>query len=144
MTLVMTNTMTISIRNDAQLETHSTKHEKLERSRCTLTASRRLDLLVLAEFGRAFWIRIGRKDTSNPEPRANKRQDRSRLDLYKPRARSRIINGRGLLPDVDHRSTWVRRFRDVLATIVTSDLGGGDNCSEAEKASTRSLRPAKR
>jgi hypothetical protein len=43
--------------------------------------------------------------------------------LAKPTARSRVTNGRELLPGVDGRSLWVRRFRDVLALHV-SDLGG--------------------
>ena len=56
--------------------------------------------------------------------------------IYKPEARSRITNGVGLLPDVDERSLWVRRFRDLLA-LHLSDLGGPDIASEAEKAIAR-------
>jgi hypothetical protein len=55
---------------------------------------------------------------------------------YKPEARSRITNGSELLPDVDGRSSWVRRFRDVQA-LHLSDLGGQANVSEAEKAIAR-------
>ena len=66
----------------------------------------------------------------------NKPAGRSRLDLYKAPARSRVTNGRQLLPDVDHRSMWVRRFRDVMSLHI-NDLGGADNCSEAEKAIAR-------
>jgi hypothetical protein len=51
----------------------------------------------------------------------------------KPTTRTRVTNGHELLPDVDGRSLWVRRFRDVNA-LHLSDRGGEDNCSEAEKA----------
>jgi len=51
-------------------------------------------------------------------------------------ARSRITNGRGLLPNVDGRTFWVRRFRDVNA-LHLADLGGQDNCSVAEQSIIR-------
>ena len=50
--------------------------------------------------------------------------------------RTRITNGTGLLPTVDGRCLWARRFRDLLS-LHLSDLGGEDNCSEAEKALAR-------
>src|SRR5262249_40262216 len=53
--------------------------------------------------------------------------------LAKPTARSRVTNGRELLPGVDGRTLWVRRFRDVLA-LHLNDLGGESSTSEAEKA----------
>lgn len=56
--------------------------------------------------------------------------------LAKPKARTRVTNGRELLPGVDGRSLWARRFRDVLA-LHLSDLGGDEACSEAEKAIAR-------
>jgi hypothetical protein len=56
--------------------------------------------------------------------------------LAKPTARSRITNGKELLPGIDGRSLWARRFRDILALHI-SDLGGETNCSEAEKALAR-------
>src|SRR5215831_17156931 len=56
--------------------------------------------------------------------------------LYRAKARSRVTNGRGLLPNVDGRTLWVRRFRDLLA-LHLSDLGGSDRASEAEKAIVR-------
>ena len=67
---------------------------------------------------------------------SNKGSKRPRTGLYKPMARSRVTNGRDLLPDIDHRTLWVRRFRDVLA-LQLSDLGGEDSISEAEKAIIR-------
>jgi hypothetical protein len=45
--------------------------------------------------------------------------------------RSRITNGSTLLPEVDGRSLWARRARDLIS-LHTSDCGGADNCSQAE------------
>jgi hypothetical protein len=56
--------------------------------------------------------------------------------VSKPEARSAVTNGSSLLPNVDGRSLWVRRFRDLLA-LHLSDLGGADNISEAQKAIAR-------
>jgi hypothetical protein len=56
--------------------------------------------------------------------------------LAKPTARTRVTNGKELLPGIDGRSLWARRFRDVLA-LHLSDLGGEANTSEAEKAIAR-------
>lgn len=53
-----------------------------------------------------------------------------------PHTRSRITNGNAVLPDVDGRSTWVRRVRDLIGLHV-ADLGGIDNVSEAEKSICR-------
>jgi hypothetical protein len=57
----------------------------------------------------------------------------------KPRSltnRARITNNGGLLPTIDGRSVWARRMHDLLY-LHLSDLGGEDNCSEAEKALVR-------
>ena len=54
----------------------------------------------------------------------------------KDRQKSRITNGTKLLPDVDGRSPWVRRCKDVIASHI-SDLGGIDNCSAAERSIIR-------
>jgi hypothetical protein len=48
----------------------------------------------------------------------------------KARARSRLSNGRGILPDVDGRSALARRYRDISGAILT-DQGGADRCSES-------------
>jgi hypothetical protein len=53
-----------------------------------------------------------------------------------PSARSRVTNGSAVLPDVDGRSTWVRRLRDVMA-LHLSDLGGSEAVSEAERSIVR-------
>jgi hypothetical protein len=67
---------------------------------------------------------------------ANKNRIRLRSGIYKAPARSRITNGSALLPSVDGRSLWVRRFRDTLA-LHLQDLGGPENVSVAETAIAR-------
>ena len=52
------------------------------------------------------------------------------LAARKPTARSRVSNGRDLLPNIDGRTMLARRYRDVLAAIA-SDQGGADHLSEA-------------
>ncbi|MER8979452.1 hypothetical protein [Mesorhizobium sp. M0870] len=56
--------------------------------------------------------------------------------VYPDTHRTRITNGKDLLPGVDGRTFWVRRMRDVMALHV-SDLGGVEACSEAEKSIIR-------
>jgi hypothetical protein len=51
-------------------------------------------------------------------------------------SRSRITNRSAVLPDVDGRSTWVRRLRDLI-NLHPSDLGGEDAVSEAERSIIR-------
>ena len=55
-----------------------------------------------------------------------------------PTSRSRITNRSAVLPDVDGRSTWVRRLRDLIA-LHLSDLGGEDAVSEAERSIVRRI-----
>lgn len=50
--------------------------------------------------------------------------------------RSRVTNGRDLLPNVDGRSLWIRRLRDVMVAHI-ADLGGDDAISEAERSIVR-------
>jgi hypothetical protein len=54
------------------------------------------------------------------------------VDKRKSHARSRVSNGRDILPDVDGRSIVARRYRDVAGAILT-DQGGEDRCSESRK-----------
>jgi hypothetical protein len=61
---------------------------------------------------------------------------RPTADLRTRRLRSRITNGSALLPDIDHRSAWMRRFRD-LNELHLNDRGGEAAASEAEKALVR-------
>jgi hypothetical protein len=55
--------------------------------------------------------------------------------------RSRVTNGHALLPDlpgIDGRSAWVRRCKDLIADHL-ADLGGHDNCSNAERSIIRRI-----
>jgi hypothetical protein len=54
-----------------------------------------------------------------------------------PRTRSRVSNGSSLFVDaIDGRSREARRFRDVLAEIV-SDLGSASDLSEGQRQLAR-------
>jgi hypothetical protein len=50
----------------------------------------------------------------------------------KSHARSRVSNGRDILPDVDGRSLIARRYRDISNAIFI-DQGGVDQCSESRQ-----------
>jgi hypothetical protein len=54
----------------------------------------------------------------------------------KPEFRSRISNGKDLLPGIDGRSLVARRYRDISSAILT-DQGGADRCSEARQQLVR-------
>jgi hypothetical protein len=56
--------------------------------------------------------------------------------LRKPTARSRVSNGRDLLPGIDGRSTVARRYRDIASAILV-DQGGEELCSESRKQLVR-------
>jgi hypothetical protein len=47
-------------------------------------------------------------------------------------SRSRLSNGKEVLPDIDGRSAMARRYRDIANQIV-SDQGGIDACSESRQ-----------
>jgi hypothetical protein len=47
-----------------------------------------------------------------------------------PTHRSRLTNGKDLLPDLDGRSAMARRFKDIIGQIIT-DQGGLGRCSES-------------
>ena len=64
--------------------------------------------------------------------------DNAVIDALKPQARSRISNGSSVLPNVDGRSTWVRRLRDLIH-LHLADLGGDDVVSEAERSIIRRI-----
>lgn len=55
-----------------------------------------------------------------------------------PNERTRVTNGRNLLPGLDGRTYWARRVREVMALHI-SDLGDADACSEAEKSGVRRI-----
>lgn len=54
----------------------------------------------------------------------------------KPEARSQVTNGSRLLPELDGRSVWARRARDLIEAHST-DLGGVDRLSEAQRSLIR-------
>jgi hypothetical protein len=56
--------------------------------------------------------------------------------VYHAQARSRITNGSHFLPGTDGRSLWVRRARDIIATMA-ADLGGDDRLSAAQMSLVR-------
>ena len=51
-------------------------------------------------------------------------------DSRKSHARSRVSNGRDVLPNIDGRSLIARRYRDIV-TAVVGDQGGIGHCSES-------------
>jgi hypothetical protein len=57
---------------------------------------------------------------------------RKRSELSLAKTRSAITNGKRLVREVDARSAWMRRLRDLI-DAHTADLGGEDLCSEAEQ-----------
>ena len=58
--------------------------------------------------------------------------DIPKLARRKPEARSRVGNGKTLLPMVDGRSVTARRFKDLVEDIA-ADLGGKDHLSEGQR-----------
>ena len=79
--------------------------------------------------------------TASPSKRVRKRRHKhshkpsnhvpkSKLTLA--RIQSAVTNGSAILDQVDHRSAWMRRLRDLIDTH-TSDLGGDDAVTEGER-----------
>jgi len=62
---------------------------------------------------------------------ASPRKSRSQLTPRSPNGRSRVSNGKDILPGVDQRSAIARRYRDLVAGVI-GDMGGIDQCSEAK------------
>jgi hypothetical protein len=63
------------------------------------------------------------------EPSLNSPSDRPRVGARKDQ-RSRVTNGRDLLPGIDGRSPLARRYKDIASQILV-DQGGADRCSES-------------
>lgn len=59
-----------------------------------------------------------------------------RVELFSSKHRSAVSNGSRLLVGIDHRSAFLRRFRDIIAEHI-SDLGGEANISSSELALVR-------
>jgi hypothetical protein len=53
-----------------------------------------------------------------------------------PRQRSAVTNGRRSFVQGDGNTQWARRWRDLIA-LHASDLGGGDQLSEAQRSLIR-------
>lgn len=58
--------------------------------------------------------------------------DSRRQEASKSKARSRVSNGRDVLPGIDGRSLIARRYRDIANAILV-DQAGEELCSEARK-----------
>jgi hypothetical protein len=71
----------------------------------------------------------GAERADNPQNAPQSRAARSKLSPNSVTNRSRISNGRELLPDIDLRLAPARRYRDLVAQIAI-DQGGVDRCSE--------------
>ncbi len=54
----------------------------------------------------------------------------------KPTTASRVSNGSSLLHNVDGRSVWARRAKDLIQAHI-ADLGGAENISSAELSLVR-------
>src|SRR5215203_260163 len=63
------------------------------------------------------------------------RSPRAPRDLTAAKLRSAVSNGSSL-GDLDHRSAWARRLRDLIADHI-ADLGGLAAVSEAERVLVR-------
>jgi hypothetical protein len=55
--------------------------------------------------------------------------DSAAITTPKPTARSRIGNGNAILPAVDGRSGAMRRYKEVLAALI-SDMGGDPSAAK--------------
>jgi len=70
------------------------------------------------------------------EPSTNKRPTRVPAVDLKSHGRSKVSNGKDILPDCDGRSVIARRYRDIASAILV-DQGGADLCSESRKQLVR-------
>jgi hypothetical protein len=61
---------------------------------------------------------------------------RKHVTLTQKKVRSAVTNGTELLRDVDHRTAYMRRLRDLLLAHE-ADLGGADLLSEGQRAIIR-------
>lgn len=66
----------------------------------------------------------------------NSSAERHAVERNPKKLKSRVTNGKTLFVEADQRGPWARRWRDVLAEIV-SDLGGADLLSEGQKQLAR-------
>ncbi len=57
-------------------------------------------------------------------------KDRLSIATRAAATRSKVSNGKDLLPGIDGRSAEARRYRDISSALI-ADMGGFDRCSEA-------------
>jgi hypothetical protein len=70
------------------------------------------------------------------DPTVNSLSDH-RSTIVRPRTmRSKVTNGKALFVEADGRGPWARRWRDVLAEII-SDIGGHEGLSEGQRQLAR-------
>lgn len=62
--------------------------------------------------------------------------ERKRINLSTRAFRAAVSNDRSILPGVDERSRWARRFRDLIIEHET-DLGGREVLSAGQRALVR-------
>jgi hypothetical protein len=65
-----------------------------------------------------------------PEMSFDSSADRALVERRSSKQRSRVSNGKDVLPDIDGRSAIARRFKDIASQILT-DQGGESRCSES-------------
>jgi hypothetical protein len=66
----------------------------------------------------------------------NKPRGIRRPSIKPHKVMTRVTSGKDLLPDYDGRSLWARRMRDLIA-LMTSDAGGDDALTEAQRSLVR-------
>lgn len=82
--------------------------------------------LLLRRYG---WQRFGNEMTIM-EASLSSPAYRPKVGHLRDARRSRVTNGRDLLPNIDGRSVIARRYRDITNAIL-GDQGGIDRCSES-------------
>jgi hypothetical protein len=83
-----------------------------------------------------FWATLGLRDAQFEAVKLSGTS--TTIKPSKPQGRSRIGNGRAILPDVDGRSAAMRRYKEILAQLIT-DMGGDPSEAQtiiARRAST--------
>ena len=71
-----------------------------------------------------------------PTTRRNFTARTNHKSVFDSTNRARITNGKTLLPNVDGRSAWARRFRDIVSAYA-SDQGGDDHLSQGRRSIIR-------
>jgi hypothetical protein len=74
-------------------------------------------------------------DDTTEGPRTRPKRYASAL---RPAQRSRITNGKRLLPSVHRQSAWARIMRDTMDAML-SHLGGPDNVTEPQRMAIRRI-----